>query len=139
MTKQILSLFTFLALMQVAHVQSQVPFKAEDISPLLIGEQVPNANLLDVDGLSVQLKDVMNVKPTILVFYRGGWCPYCNSQLSGLAEIEDEIEKLGYQIVAISPDHLDRLRSTTMTKIGRASCRERVKKKVESASVKKRR
>jgi len=37
-------------------------------------------------------------------FYRGGWCPYCNIHLSEIQEVESEILKLGYQIVAISPD-----------------------------------
>ena len=39
-----------------------------------------------------------------LVFYRGGWCPYCNRHLSALGEIQAELRDLGYRIHAISPD-----------------------------------
>lgn len=92
--------------------QQSIPLVAEDISPILIGEKLPNANFQNVDGKSVQLRTLLEEKPTVLVFYRGGWCPYCNVQLSGLVEIEQDILKLGYQILAISPDDFKNLQST---------------------------
>ena len=92
--------------------QSPIPLVAEDISPILIGETLPNANFQNVEGEYVQLKALLEEKPTVLVFYRGGWCPYCNVQLSGLVEIEEEVLELGYQIVAISPDDYKNLQST---------------------------
>lgn len=88
------------------------PIKAEDISPLLIGEILPNASLQDADGKTIELETILKLKPTVLVFYRGGWCPYCNMQLSGLGKIEQEILDLGYQIVAISPDDFQNLKNT---------------------------
>ncbi|MBF8149631.1 AhpC/TSA family protein [Winogradskyella sp. F6397] len=93
-------------------VSAQAPNNAEDISPLLIGETIPSATLQDSDGNLTQLKRLIKKKPTILVFYRGGWCPYCNMQLSGLVDIENDILDLGYQIVAISPDDYKNLKST---------------------------
>lgn len=86
--------------------------KAEDISPLLIGEIIPKTMLQDVEGNTILLENVIKEKPTVLVFYRGGWCPYCNLQLSSLGIIEKEIIELGYQIVAISPDDYQNLKST---------------------------
>lgn len=105
-------LLTFLCFSCVSNTNAQVPEKAEDISPLLIGEILPKANLVDADGKKILLKVVLAEKPTVLVFYRGGWCPYCNLQLSGLVKIEQEILKLGYQIVAISPDDYQNLKNT---------------------------
>ena len=92
--------------------QQAIPLVAEDISPILIGETLPNGNFQNVEGEYIQLKAILEEKPTILVFYRGGWCPYCNVQLSGLVEIEEDILELGYQIVAISPDDYENLQST---------------------------
>ncbi len=92
--------------------QQSIPLVAEDISPILIGETLPNGNFQNVEGEFVQLKAILEEKPTILVFYRGGWCPYCNVQLSGLVEIEEDILELGYQIVAVSPDDYKNLQST---------------------------
>lgn len=91
---------------------AQIPKNAEDVSPLLIGETLPKAKLQNSDGKNIELQSVLKEKPTVLVFYRGGWCPYCNMQLSGLGQIEKEILDLGYQIVAISPDDYQNLQNT---------------------------
>ncbi len=91
---------------------AQVPANAEDVSPLLIGETLPDGSLLDVNGATVLLQELIAEKPTVLVFYRGGWCPYCNRQLSSLASAEAEILELGYQIVAVSPDNYMQLKPT---------------------------
>ncbi|AZQ63235.1 AhpC/TSA family protein [Flammeovirga pectinis] len=91
----------------------QVPQQASDISPLLIGESVPKEIILrDVEGNEVNLLKEIKKKPSILVFYRGGWCPYCNRQLSGLGEVSDYLVSIGYQIIAISPDAPDDLSMT---------------------------
>lgn len=102
----------FMSFLTHDKVKTTIPSKAEDISPLLIGESLPNANLQNLEGKDINLKDVLQVKPTVLVFYRGGWCPYCNMQLSGLVKIEKEIIDLGFQIVAITPDDYQNLKNT---------------------------
>jgi peroxiredoxin len=89
-----------------------VPENAEDICPLLIGESIPKATLQDSEGKQVELSKLLGNKPTVLVFYRGGWCPYCSVQLSGLVKIEKEILDLGYQMIAISPDDYRNLQTT---------------------------
>ena len=91
---------------------SQIPENAEDISPLLIGETVPNSVLFNADGKETELNTIIKNKPTVLIFYRGGWCPYCNRHLAALGESEKEIIDMGYQIVAISPDHFEMLKPT---------------------------
>ncbi|MGN6417001.1 MAG: peroxiredoxin family protein [Pseudobacter sp.] len=88
------------------------PSKPEDISPLLIGEKIPMVSLVDPDGKMVELSKVVMVKPTILVFYRGGWCPFCNRQLAALQELQPYLSSLGYQIIAISTDSPENLRSS---------------------------
>jgi peroxiredoxin len=75
-----------------------------DISPLLIGEKIPSISLLDMKGKNVDLQVLAGRKQSILVFYRGGWCPYCNLHLAELQTIEPDILAAGYQIIAISPD-----------------------------------
>jgi peroxiredoxin len=78
----------------------------------LIGETIPKATLQDSEGKQVELGRLLINKPTVLVFYRGGWCPYCNVQLSGLVKIEKDILDLGYQMIAISPDDYRNLQTT---------------------------
>ncbi len=81
-----------------------IPQRPEDISPLLIGEKIPVATLPDASGRDIDLNKLISEKPTILIFYRGGWCPYCSRQLSGLQQSAPQLEKLGYQLIAVSTD-----------------------------------
>lgn len=83
---------------------------AEFVAPVLNGQNVPDVMVKTVNGEKVRLLDLVSEKPTALLFYRGGWCPYCNRQLAGLKSIEERMVKLGYQILAISPDTPARLK-----------------------------
>lgn len=92
--------------------QGIYPERPEDISPLLIGEQIPEVKLVDAMAKTFDLNKAIASQPTILIFYRGGWCPYCNLELSGLQEIEGELRKTGYQIIAVSTDKPDNLKQS---------------------------
>jgi len=78
-------------------------------SPLAVGQSIPAANLRTDKGDAITLKAAIT-KPTVLIFYRGGWCPYCNRQLSALAPLESEILAAGFQLIALSPDLPAKLR-----------------------------
>jgi peroxiredoxin len=91
---------------------AQIPGKAEDISPLLYGETIPEAMLVSPDGSKQSLLALIGKKPTVLLFYRGGWCPYCNTHLAEIQQAESEIIGLGYQIVAVSPDSPENLKGS---------------------------
>lgn len=83
---------------------SDTPTTAADVTPVKVGQKAPDATVATPEGESVQLADIYSSAPTVLIFYRGGWCPYCNTHLGKLALIEDELTDAGYQVVAISPD-----------------------------------
>jgi peroxiredoxin len=99
-------LFIFLAAITItaANAQDAMPKSATDIAPLLIGEKIPNITLKSSANTDVQLVDLLKKKKSVLVFYRGGWCPFCNMHLQALAEAEKQILDQGFQIIAISPD-----------------------------------
>ncbi|MCX6219183.1 peroxiredoxin-like family protein [Spirosoma sp.] len=100
------------ALLFASTVGDTIPQKPEDISPLLIGETIPDIRLQSVDGKSVSLSGEVARKPTVLVFYRGGWCPYCSRQLAELRTLEPDLAKMGYQLIAVSTDSPASLQST---------------------------
>ena len=81
-----------------------LPASATDAKPLGVGAHAPAITLIGADGARVDLGKTFTEKPTVLVFYRGSWCPFCNHQLAALAELEPKLLALGYQIIAISPD-----------------------------------
>jgi peroxiredoxin len=91
---------------------AQIPDNPEDISPLLISEKIPDINLQSLQGESIPLTGKLVEKRSVLLFYRGGWCPYCNAHLSAVGEVEEDILALGYQVIAISPDSPGKLRTT---------------------------
>jgi len=111
-----ISAFFLILLTYSAMCFSQVAEKAENVSPLLIGEKIPDGQLTTLEGELLNIRNVISEKQTILVVYRGGWCIYCNKQLAGLAEIQDDVSKLGYQIIAISPDAPNKVRETKSEK-----------------------
>lgn len=90
----------------------QIAEDASSISPILIGEQIPELTLLNTNNQPVELNDLLKKKPTVMIFYRGGWCPYCNAHLAKIAEIENDMIAAGYQVVAISPDAPEQLNVT---------------------------
>jgi len=92
---------------------NEIPTKAQDISPLLISEKVPALNLVSTDNKIVSFAEVLKQKPAVVLFYRGGWCPYCNAHLSRVAKVEQEILDLGYQVIGISPDSPKHLMETS--------------------------
>lgn len=89
-----------------------VPDRAQGAQPLEAGAQAPTATLRDPRGQPVELGRLYGQKPTTLIFYRGGWCPYCNDHLGQIASVEPEVVRLGYQVLAISPDRPEELAKT---------------------------
>ncbi len=67
-----IALFLMLCLSATSFLKAQLPEKSEDVSPLLIGETIPNVQVGTMDGKTVALHDLLKDKPTVLIFYRGG-------------------------------------------------------------------
>jgi len=68
------------------------------------GDAAPGFRLPDFQRGMISSKDLLKKGPILLVFYRGGWCPYCNLQLRDLQKHLPQIQKAGAQLVAISPE-----------------------------------
>lgn len=109
--KSVFLIFFFLLASCITNGQT-IPANAADVSPLLIGEKIPSVTLTDITGKEIDLSQQVQQKPSVLVFYRGGWCPYCNLHLAELQTIEAQIIKAGYQIIAISPDSPESLKAS---------------------------
>jgi len=106
----VLALTNFLYSQTKERTIEKAPLNAEDINPILMGTKIPDVTLTDMNGSTVELLKRVSDKPSILIFYRGGWCPYCNTQLSQIQKIESDLAALGYEILAISPDRPDELK-----------------------------
>ena len=82
---------------------------AAEIKPLMIGQPIPETMLIAADGKNFDLQAAAREQPLAIIFYRGGWCPYCNTHLGQLEQIEPSLRELGYRIIAISPDRLEKV------------------------------
>jgi peroxiredoxin len=71
------------------------------------GDQAPDVTLPDASGKAVRLSDVWRKGPLVIVFYRGGWCSYCNLQLRAWQREASELARLGATLLAISPQTPD--------------------------------
>lgn len=77
---------------------------AERISPLLNGQTIPDIDITKANGSSERLSKYLEGEKTVLFFYRGGWCPFCNTQMGQLKKIEPKLKALGFKLVGVSTD-----------------------------------
>lgn|GEM_PF-1451915 len=90
-----------------------IPTVSVDVAPMLVGETMPDAMLVNVSGEETSLYSLMN-KPTVIVFYRGVWCSNCitNFKEEFLPHLT-EIEGMGYNLITVAPDSPASLISTS--------------------------
>lgn len=86
-----------------------VPDSAEAARPMKEGARVPEVTLRTVEGEPFALSAAFADGPAVLMFYRGGWCPYCNRHLAALEGIGGELRALGVGLYGISPDRPEKL------------------------------
>jgi peroxiredoxin len=79
---------------------------------LKVGNTAPDFILPDVHGEPVRLRALLDKGPVVVVFYRGGWCPYGNLHLRGFQRRLQAFRELGATVVAVSPQLPDNSLST---------------------------
>jgi len=82
---------------------------AEDVHPLLPGMNAPSFTAKMRDGSEYIFDADSLQKPAVVIFYRGGWCPYCSRQLMELQDIDQDLVEMGYDLLLISADSPERL------------------------------
>ena len=76
------------------------------------GDPAPNFRLPNAKGGSIELKALLELGPVVLTFYRGQWCPYCNLELRAYQKLLPQLQALGANLVAVSPQTPDNSLST---------------------------
>jgi peroxiredoxin len=78
-----------------------------------VGDPVAPFTLYNAVGKPVGLEDLVATGPAVLVFYRGGWCPYCNLALRTYQrELLPQLDAWHATLAAISPQTPDQSLST---------------------------
>jgi peroxiredoxin len=76
------------------------------------GNTVPEIILPSASSGRVILSEILAGGPAVLVFFRGGWCPFARVQLKKLEDIHGRVQDMGAWLGAVSPQNLDFTRQT---------------------------
>ncbi len=89
--------------------------KATDIleKAFKTGDMLPNMTLINAKGQEVALQDLYSQERLVIIFYRGGWCPYCNLELKAFESVLPQLKAIGARLVAIGPELPDNSLTTT--------------------------
>ena len=70
--------------------------------------KAPGFTLPDVRGeQNIQLSKALEAGRALVLFYRGGWCPLCSTQLASLTLKYQSFEQRNVQLLAISNNQVD--------------------------------
>lgn len=73
-----------------------------------VGDQLPAATVTRADGSQASLESLLGDAASVLVFYRGAWCPFCNIALRHYeATLVPSLRERGIPLIAISPQNPD--------------------------------
>lgn len=75
---------------------------------LKVGSLVKDYTINDINDKPYAISQTWREKPALIVFYRGGWCPFCNMQVRELSENYAKLSAAGVQTVLISADEPDK-------------------------------
>ena len=82
--------------------------KGRPADAVAVGDVLNDFTLPDATGRDVSLSELIANGPVVLVFYRGGWCPYCNLALHQYqSELVPQLASYGATLAAISPQKPD--------------------------------
>lgn len=101
---------------QSVDVTQMVPDNPELVRPVLPGMKAPAFSLTAADGSNYTFNPDELEKPVVLIFYRGGWCPYCNRHLAELRTVESELRDMGFDILFLSADRYEVIRESLKMK-----------------------
>jgi peroxiredoxin len=101
-----------LGMLVTVPVLGGIPDSPQQVQPLAVGARAPIFAARTTAGELRTFEPDSYKKPVVVIFYRGGWCPYCNAQLSDLHLVEPKLRKSGFDIVFLSTDRPELLFSS---------------------------
>ncbi len=92
--------------------EKTVAYSPETVDPLGPGDDVPFGTLRNPAGKAVDFEGLVRGKLTLILFYQGAWSSFAKAQLEQLTGLVPRLARLGFQVIAISPDQPSRLKET---------------------------
>ena len=73
------------------------------------GRTIPDFPAADEQGNPIRSVQVVG-SPTVMLFVRGNWCPFCTRQVEGLTRYYKDIVDLGAKLIFVTPKPLETTR-----------------------------
>jgi peroxiredoxin len=73
------------------------------------GRSIPDFPAADEQGNPIRSVQVVG-SPTVMLFVRGNWCPFCTRQVEGLTRHYKDIVDLGAKLIFVTPKPLETTR-----------------------------
>lgn len=86
----------------IAYVYWYSRFPGRDRNTLAVGNPLPSFTLKSADGSLIDSASLVG-QVTLLLFYRGNWCPLCMAQIQEIAARYRELAERGVQVLLVSP------------------------------------
>ncbi len=91
----------------------QVPPSSDAPSVALkVGDKIPDLTLKNTQNHDVNVSDLYAKQPIVLTVYRGGWCPYCVTNLKEWQDKLQQVTSLGAAVIAVSPESPEHVAET---------------------------
>ncbi len=113
----VLQSLSLIAVLAVSAAAAAVPYDPHQVNPIEVNARAPKFVAQEVDGRLFHFDPASLRQPTLIIFYRGGWCPYCNAQLQDLHTVVPQIAAMGYQVLFLSTDQPKLLYSSLKEKV----------------------
>lgn len=81
-----------------------MPPSFSDLPPhrgLATGDRAPAFKLIDPLAGPMRSEDLLPIRPVLLTFYRGAWCPCCQADLRDLRETRPRLETMDITVLGV--------------------------------------
>ena len=68
------------------------------------GQAFPSFEVAAVGGGTISVPQILRGSYGVVLFNRGAWCPYCQTQLAGYQRASDKLAEAGIKVVSLSVD-----------------------------------
>ena len=68
------------------------------------GHAFPAFDVPAVGGGVIKIPQSLQGSYSVVLIYRGAWCPYCQAQLAGFQRANEKLAEAGVKVVALSVD-----------------------------------
>ena len=94
------------AVVWIIHAKKRGPSIPDALRP---GRSLPDFPAADEQGNPIRSVQVVG-SPTVMLFVRGNWCPFCTKQVEGLTRHYKDIVDLGAKLIFVTPKPLETTR-----------------------------